>query len=94
MDVFKRAYRYWSRFYNEEVNKRAQWNNIIAETSYAFYKKNKKWLILLKWFSLFKSQKVADFICENKNSDKKALVIEYLEDLCEVKNKKPVSISE
>ncbi|EPY7708930.1 MULTISPECIES: ATP-dependent helicase [Bacillus] len=94
LDVFKRAYRYWSRFYNEEVNKRAQWNNIIAETSYAFYKKKQEVANFIGNGSLYLNpKKVADFICENKNSDKKALVIEYLEDLVKLKNKKPVSIS-
>lgn len=44
LDAFKRAYRYWKAFLisNEDSDKLTRWNQIIAETSYAFYKKKQE----------------------------------------------------
>ncbi|MCI4251552.1 ATP-dependent helicase [Bacillus sp. CCB-MMP212] len=95
LDAFKRAYRYWKAFLisNEDSDKLTRWNQIIAETSYAFYKKKQEVVNFIGDSSSYLNpQKIADFICGNKSLDRKKEIIDYFEGLVRLKNKKSVSM--
>ncbi|HHY0837639.1 TPA: ATP-dependent helicase [Bacillus thuringiensis] len=95
LDAFKRAYRYWKAFLisNEDSDKLTWWNQIISETSYAFYKKKQEVVNFIGDSSSYiNPQKIADFICGNKSLDRKKEIIDYFEGLVRLKNKKSVSM--
>lgn len=96
IDHFRQVYKYWSTFINEEVNKIPEWNNIVTQTAYAFYKKRAEVAGFITDRNKFiDPHDAAEFICSKNNQDKKKVVIDYLSELVELKkNKKVVSMKD
>ncbi|WJX08189.1 ATP-dependent helicase [Bacillus cereus] len=96
LDAYRKAYRYWKAFLiaNEDSVKIKRWNHIIAETSYAFYKKKQEVVNFIGDSSSYiNPQKIADFICGNKFLDRKKEIIDYFEGLVRLKNNNSVSMA-
>ncbi|USK30831.1 ATP-dependent helicase [Bacillus sp. CMF21] len=94
IDEFKKAFRNWENFLNEEVNKKYEWNKIVSQTAYAFYKKKQDVMKFIeKDGAYITPQNAAEFICDRKNENKRELVTKYLKELINLKNKQSICIA-
>ncbi|WP_412093667.1 3'-5' exonuclease [Peribacillus simplex] len=92
IDHFKKVFRSWEKFLNEEVNKVYEWNQIVSKTAFAFYKKKQEVVKFMGSDGMYiNPEKAAEFICDRKYENKKEIVINYLKDIIQLKNQQPIS---
>lgn len=89
IDLFKLAYDNWVRFINE---KQSNWNMIIKHTANAFYRNNREITEFQRGKGGIDPSDAAEFICGRSFAKNKQVVIEYLNDLIQLKIGKPVSL--
>ncbi|MFJ7681675.1 ATP-dependent helicase [Peribacillus butanolivorans] len=89
IDRFKQAFDNWGKFINEE---QSNWNLIIKHTANAFYRNNREITEFQSGKRDIDPSDAAEFICGRSFDKNKKMVIEYLNDLIQLKIGKPVSL--
>ncbi|MGE7683911.1 UvrD-helicase domain-containing protein [Peribacillus simplex] len=92
IDGFKQAFDNWVKFINEEQSKLVEWNMILKHTANAFYRNNRDITEFQRGKGDIDPSDAAEFICGRSSDKNKKMVIEYLNDLIQLKIGKPVSL--
>ncbi|MDP1421160.1 UvrD-helicase domain-containing protein [Peribacillus simplex] len=92
IDGFKQAFDNWVKFINEGQSKLVEWNMILKHTANAFYRNNRDITEFQRGKGDIDPSDAAEFICGRSSDKNKKMVIEYLNDLIQLKIGKPVSL--